>query len=106
MHQQGHVVGPELKDQIYGWDSDTWWDDRPGGGSCGRGRWIMQLGLGSGVRVHWWKARSADQHAPSIRASGWKSPTWQILPVKNCAAAARYITRGTVRVEGAERESG
>jgi hypothetical protein len=44
MHQQGNVVGPELKDQIHGWDSDTWWDDKPDGGGGVRRRWIVRLG--------------------------------------------------------------
>ena len=27
------MVGPELKNQIYGRDSDTWWEERPGKGA-------------------------------------------------------------------------
>jgi hypothetical protein len=28
----GYVVGPEIKDQIYGRDSDTWWVEELGQG--------------------------------------------------------------------------
>jgi hypothetical protein len=49
MHQQGHVVGPELKDQIHGWDSDTWWDDRPDRG-WGGGGGKASLDRAAGVR--------------------------------------------------------
>jgi len=38
------VVGPELKGQIYGWDSDTWWDERPGRGDrVAEGGWPPRL---------------------------------------------------------------
>ena len=38
------MVGPELKGQIYGWDSDTWWDERPGRGDrVAEGGWPPRL---------------------------------------------------------------
>jgi hypothetical protein len=68
------VVGPELKDQIYGRDSDTWWIERAENrgdrvvedgvgprfvGSCGCGAEQETLVAGMFIwrcQVHWWLA--------------------------------------------------
>ena len=70
------MVGPELKNQIYGRDSDTWWEERPGKGghrvaedgvaplaSWDRavvvekaGGWEMFLFRSRGSGTHWWLA--------------------------------------------------